>query len=359
MRAIACFSQLIRVLSLLCAVVLLVSAAVRAVVHLRDLSGIQHIAGIWMALAQYGNAGVLYPPLEADGFYAGTRYMPLCFGLIAGLVRIVGDYVVAAKLMALASMVLLLAGVFVAVRRLTGRALDALLLTGLVLASPEARTALLSPHADALAAALTLAGLLLIDRGRAGLAALLFTAALMTKFSAIAGPVAAGVFLLRHDRKRALGLLLSWFVLTASGLVLLEHFSDGRFLDNFRSLGSGGMSLDSIRIGPARVAFALGQSLPFSAVLALAVFALLGAAANTAWICGTDTFSPRPRSRWSSSLRPAPDSTISSNWRSRPCSSSPGCSPGSPATRRSLTLCWNQRPDSSFSACSWQGRMKT
>jgi hypothetical protein len=273
-------TRLVRVLSLLCAVVLLGTAAVRAIVHLRDLTGIQHIAGIWMALAQYGNAGVLYPPLEADGVYAGTRYMPLCFALIAGLVKLAGDYVTAAKLLALASMTGLLAGVFVAVRRITGRALDALLLTALVLASPEGLTALLSPHADALAAALAVAGLLVLERGKVGagrscLAASLFTAALMTKFSAVAGPAAAGIFLMRQDRKRALWLLVPWFMLSASGLMLLDHFSDGRFVDNFRSLGSGGMSLDSIRIGPSRVAFALAQTLPFAVVLALAVFSLL------------------------------------------------------------------------------------
>jgi hypothetical protein len=80
---------------------------------------------------------------------------------------------------------------------------------------------------------------------------------------------------LRRDRKRAVGLLLSWCVLGAVGLALLQHFSDGRFFENFRSLGSGGMNFDSIRIGPARVAFALGQTLPFGVLLPLAVVAVV------------------------------------------------------------------------------------
>ena len=270
---------ILRVLSLACAILLLVAALARAVVHLRDLSGIQHIAGIWMALAQYAGAGVWYPPLECEGVYAGTRYMPLCFGLIAVLVKLVGDYVLAAKLMALGSMTALLLGVFVAVRRITGRTLDALILTALVLASPEGQAALLSPHADALAAALAVFGLLTIERERvrAGhliLSVLLFAAALMTKFSAVAGPAAAAMFLLPRQRRRAVELVLVWLALSTAGLALLEHTSDGRFLDNFRSLGSGGMNLDSIRIGPSRVAFALGQTLPFSALLAVAVFAV-------------------------------------------------------------------------------------
>jgi hypothetical protein len=137
MRGYFSFSRVVRVLSLACAVGILVASLARAIVHLRDLTGIQHIAGIWMALAQYANSGVLYPPLEADGLYAGTRYMPLCFGLIAVLAKVVGDYVIAAKLMALASMMALLAGVFAAVRQITCRSLDAIVLTGLVLASPE------------------------------------------------------------------------------------------------------------------------------------------------------------------------------------------------------------------------------
>lgn len=270
---------ILRVLSLVCATLLLVAALARAVVHLRDLSGIQHIAGIWMALAQYAGAGIWYPPLECDGVYAGTRYMPLCFGLIAVVVKLVGDYVLAAKLMALASMTALLFGVFVAVRRITGRTLDALILTALVLASPEGRTALLSPHADALAASLAVFGLLTIQRERVCakhslVSALLFAAALMTKFSAVAGPAAAAVFLFPRQRRRAVPLVFVWLVLSATGLALLDQLSDGRFLDNFHSLGSGGMNLDSIRIGPSRVAFALGQTLPFSALLAVAVFAV-------------------------------------------------------------------------------------
>src|SRR5262249_35463854 len=60
--------------------------------RLTDLYGVSHITGIWMALAQCLNAGPFYPPLEDDGHYAGTRYMPLLFVWVAGLGRITGDY---------------------------------------------------------------------------------------------------------------------------------------------------------------------------------------------------------------------------------------------------------------------------
>src|SRR5262249_47734339 len=146
---------LLRAFAVVLAVALLTAGTARAVVHLHDLSGISHIAGIWVTLAQYANGGVLYPPLEADGVYAGTRYMPLLFGLVAGLARVAGDYLAAVKLSALLLVGLLLAGVFVAGRRITGRASSGLVLAGLVLAFPEGVGALLSPHSDALAAALT------------------------------------------------------------------------------------------------------------------------------------------------------------------------------------------------------------
>ena len=51
----------------------------------------------------------------------------------------------------------LLSVVFVAVRRVSGHSTDGLLAAGAVLAVPEGLRALLSPHADALAAALSVA----------------------------------------------------------------------------------------------------------------------------------------------------------------------------------------------------------
>jgi hypothetical protein len=261
-----------------CALMIVLAAFVQAASHLHDLAGIGHIAGIWMALAQSSRAGVFYPPLEADGVYAGTRYMPLCFELIAGLVPVVGDYVVAAKLMALGSVTTLLAGVFLAVRRITGRSTEAFIAAGLVLASPEGWHALLSPHADALAVALTLVGLLLIERDDSPLwtswvSAFFFTVAVAAKFSAVAGPAAVLIFLGRSQPRRALRGFLPWMGMTALLLVLLDAFSAGRFIDNFRSLGSGGMSLESVRIGPARIAFALSQTLPFTLLLPVAFIA--------------------------------------------------------------------------------------
>src|SRR5207248_1605062 len=118
---------------------------------------------------------------------------------------------------------LLEVGTFLAARRLTGRNLDALALAGLVLAFPEGLGALLAPHADALAAALAVLGLLVASgmrnedkegsggaegpsspsshsafriphstlSGAVWLAGALWALAFLTKFSSLAGPAAA------------------------------------------------------------------------------------------------------------------------------------------------------------------------
>ena len=63
-------------LTVLLALATLASGLVLAGLHLGDLYAVQHVSGIWMALARSLNEGVFYPPLESGGCYAGTRYSP-------------------------------------------------------------------------------------------------------------------------------------------------------------------------------------------------------------------------------------------------------------------------------------------
>ena len=113
-------TNLLRWLGCVLAIAILGDALGHVIVHLRDLSAITHISGIWMALAQSLRDGVLYPPLQQDGYYAGTRYMPLYFTSIALLETLTGDYLLAAKLASLLAMVGLLAAVFAATWRIGG-----------------------------------------------------------------------------------------------------------------------------------------------------------------------------------------------------------------------------------------------
>ena len=275
---------ILRLLGLVLAIAVVGDALAQAFIHLRDLSHITHIAGIWMTLAQQLRDGVFYPPLEQDGYYAGTRYMPLFFVLVAGLSRITGDYLLAAKLASLLSMLGVLAAVFAAARRRTTRSLDAFLCTAVVLVFPEGRQALLRPHADALAVAFTVAGLALLD-GRArrplvlAAAALLFALAMGTKVTSVAGCAAGCVFLFQHDRRSALWLAALTLGLAVVGFLLLQLGSDGRFLENFRAVGSGGFTLERIKDGPVRFTLALivstKQNYATALLLGPAVVALL------------------------------------------------------------------------------------
>jgi hypothetical protein len=242
----------------LAASALLSAALARAAWHLNDLSGMGHIPGDWMALAQSLNRGVFYPPLEEDGYYAGTRYMPLLFCLIAGVQRVVGDYLLATKMITVVAGIALAAATFAVVRRVIARWLEAVTLAGLVFAFPEGLHALLAPHADALAIALSVWGLFLLSSPapRAAaviLAALLMALAFATKFSAVAAPVAGMIFLLPRQAKAGIALGSIFGGLVVASLALIHFASQGRFEENFRALASGGMSLDFMKMAPARL----------------------------------------------------------------------------------------------------------
>jgi hypothetical protein len=252
----------LRLASAVLAILILSLGAIRAVSHLNDLSGMRHIPGDWMALAQALNRGVFYPPLQEDGYYAGTRYMPLFFCVIAGAERLLGNYLLATKLVALLAFLALAAATFAVGRRLTDRVADALALTALVLAFNEGQMALLLPHADGLAVALSVWGLFAVScttprSAQLVVAALLFTLAFGAKFSAVAAPLAALGFLLPREPKRGSALALGFIVLAVAGLVAIYFASQGRFVDNFRALGSGGMTFDSVKIGLPRLLIAL------------------------------------------------------------------------------------------------------
>jgi hypothetical protein len=283
-RRAASFAPFLRLFGIALAIVVLADAFTQALTHLRDLSRVNHVAGEWMALAQALRDRDFYPPLEQGGYYGGTRYVPVFFLLISGLVKVTGSYLVAAKLASFLSVAGLLGAVVAATRQVTGRTADGILLAAAVLAFPEGWRALLSPHADALAAALSVAGVAVCARERPGnvrlaCAALLFALAMGTKFSSVAGPAAACVTVFHRDRRAGLLLATLTAALTVAGLVTINSLSDGRFLENARALASGGMSAESLPVGPIRLAHALKYSSSIAWVVPLilpaAAFVLL------------------------------------------------------------------------------------
>ena len=253
---------ILRAAAALFAALILAIGLVRAVLFLDDLANMNHIGGIWMTLAQSLNAGVFYPPLHDDGYYAGTRYMPLLFCLLAAAARLSGNYLIAAKSVALVALLGLLGATAAGTWRLTRRPLDVVAICGLVLAFPEGLRALLAPHADGLAVALSVAGVLAVAAAPTrtawvGVAGILFALAFATKFSAMAAPAAAIIFLVGRHRKAAVALAAIEVVLILGVIGFCQLFSHGRFAENFRALGGGGMSFDTILIGPGRTVGAL------------------------------------------------------------------------------------------------------
>src|SRR5215510_1491078 len=103
--------------SLLSASVLtLTSAVVLGSLHLHDRYSIDFVDGVHMAVARYAKLGILYPPIENNGLYGGTRYMPLPIVLGAIGAAGTGEYLVSTKILAYGTVVALMLTTFLVVR---------------------------------------------------------------------------------------------------------------------------------------------------------------------------------------------------------------------------------------------------
>src|ERR671935_512350 len=74
-----------------------------AIAHLSDRAFITYQAGSRMGLALYAREGILYPPSFHEGFYGGTRMMPVPILLHAGLSFVTGEFLGSGKLLTLLS----------------------------------------------------------------------------------------------------------------------------------------------------------------------------------------------------------------------------------------------------------------
>jgi hypothetical protein len=211
-----------------------------AAVHLGDNYHVDHVAGAWMGLAWYASDGVLYPALVEDGYFGGTRYMPLGIVLNAGAAEVSGEYLVSGKVLALAVMAALLTLVYLAARDVGCSPRAALGTVGAVIATLVALFAGTTIYGDALPVLLQLAALVVLGRstGRRGAAGagLLAALAFGAKLSGLWGLAAGLLWLLWRDRGRALP-----FAAAAGGtilviLILSYVASDGRFDENVLGL---------------------------------------------------------------------------------------------------------------------------
>jgi hypothetical protein len=223
-------------------------------VHVHDTYAVDHVAGAWMALAQYVDHGVLYPRLFDGSAFGGTRYMPFQFVTTAGVARITGEYLVAGKLVTYASALFLLFVLFVLCRRLSRSTLLALGLTGALLSTRAVVGDASTIQGDVLPVALQLSALYLATgpRGEPSdrstvTAAALCALAFFCKLTAVWAPIAIAFWLVRRSRRRLAIFTASFLGFVVLLFAIFEVASDGRMLDNLTALTLGGE-----RLGPVQ-----------------------------------------------------------------------------------------------------------
>jgi hypothetical protein len=171
--------------------------------------------------------------------------MPLHFVLHAGVARLTGEYLESGKLVAYAGATALLSLTFVLARRLSGSATIAMGLVAAILVTPTGLLAATSIRGDALPVALQLGAVTLAlhsSRRATAAAALLSAIAILSKSSALWGPLAIVLWLAMRERRRLPFFLGCFAGLLGGGLVLFELLSSGRMSQNIIGLSSAGLS---------------------------------------------------------------------------------------------------------------------
>ncbi|UCD74883.1 MAG: hypothetical protein JSV91_13985, partial [Phycisphaerales bacterium] len=238
----------LRLLLLLAALLALACGVVLVCAHINDRYQVNMAAGVWTALAQAADDGVLYPPLydEATGSYGGTRYMPLTILLHTGAAQLTGEYLMSGKIVACASAALMLAAVLAVLLARGCPPLLSLGLVGLIVVSPTGLQSITSIRGDALPVLLQLLALALAARRVSGaLPTVVFIGvlcglAVLAKISAGWAAMAIGLWLLVKDRKALLFFACGFAGLIIVGGFILWLMTDGRFFSSALSLTFAG-----------------------------------------------------------------------------------------------------------------------
>ena len=277
------------VLSIIAAGSILSVLAVRAFYAFHSGYYVGWVSGVWLGLARDLASGVFYRPLISDAGYGGTRYMPLFFTLVAGLLKagfapltagfIVG--ILAAASLAAALMAWMKhRGLPVASRALVG---------ALALAPYFVQETIFELRSDVLAAGLEIWGLVLIvaarkedssrpANGRLALAALCFALAWVTKVTAVAGLVAAVGALWFDGRRpaarRVVSLTLAAYAVSA---LIIQAASHGHAWEAFQAgaaTGFNAVNALAALVAPGPLVL-VSHSLFLQLTFALAVAALI------------------------------------------------------------------------------------
>ncbi len=254
-------ARAIRVFLLVAAGVVFAGWILIAVVHVDDRFMMGEADGARMGLARSAHEGVLYPPLYADGAFGGTRLMPIPIALHTGASLVTSEYLVSGKLVSYASLLVLVAVCFAALRSVGCSTPVAAALVASFVGTRIGFLASLRISGDALPAAIQVVALMLVSRDRSrstlAVAAVLCAIAFYTKLDAVWAAAAIGVWLLvRREIRRAIRFALVYAATIALGFGIVQAASSGRFGENLSALGfAGGGNLGSALRLPVMLLF--------------------------------------------------------------------------------------------------------
>ena len=228
---------------------------VDAIVSLASGAYLNLGSGVWLALARDTSEGVFYRPLWNGAEYGGTRYFPMLFVPIAGLMRAGMAAVPAGVTVSMLGLGGLAAAVAILLSRLAVPPALVGLGTALAVAPYFVHQTAFAIRCEPMAAAFAIVGLATLvpmnerteSTRRLLLAAALFVCAFMTKVTCVYAPAAATLALLVAGRRAA---ALKLAAATTAGallfLVALNIASDGRAVESFRACALGGSTLSSL-----------------------------------------------------------------------------------------------------------------
>ena len=278
-------SRLPRLLLILAALLLAGLTVVRAGQSWKYDSHLDHVAGVWIALALDLKHGLFYRAPFGPTGYGGTRFFPLYFCLHAAAMKI-GGWRAAGYFLSATSVMSLLAGVYYLLRRL---GIDCWLAAAgvlAVLAGSSVQDSLLGIREDGMAATFSVWGLAIcaerdLSSRRVYLAAVFFVLAFATKESSVSGCAALVLWLLLSKHLRPAIKLLTGVAL-GYGMVLIAMFyaSSGRAFAPLHWVLATGSSWSSLIKSPIGMEQMMHGYIAETIMLVLGLAALVATAAR-------------------------------------------------------------------------------
>jgi hypothetical protein len=234
------------------ALLLLAAGIAHAWVAIATGCYVDHVSGVWLALADDLGHGTFYRALVGPTGFGGTRYLPLFFSTIAGLGALGFPPLVAGYVAGLLSASLLAVGLAWLLLELRLSPPFAAIFALLAVAPYFVQQTMLAVRCDVLAVGLATCGMAAVVDARRrvsgwvgpiGLAAAFFTLAAGTKVTAIYA-AAVGVAALAIDRawRQAALLFVAIVAGCAVGFVAIHVLSAGRAMESFTVCAFAGSS---------------------------------------------------------------------------------------------------------------------